>query len=172
MWQRVGKVPIVGKKGDSGLPGPAGYGVEELRPVVEGFIESTSQYISKLNAFKQYDPTYQYVGGDPTFFGGLAYYANPYYDPFPLNKSPFEDSGDNDQPYWILASSIDNSGSTNVSIYNAVNKNTSRINQLWAEVFKEIAENGGIPFDITFENLNGIALTKGCWNEELQRIEC
>lgn len=44
-----------------------------------------------------------------------------------------------------------------------------RINCLWAAVFDDLAHN---PFSFSFENLDGITLTSGVYNQPLQRIEC
>lgn len=44
-----------------------------------------------------------------------------------------------------------------------------RIDSLWAAVFDDLAHN---PFSFSFENLDGITLTSGVYNQPLQRIEC
>jgi hypothetical protein len=50
-----------------------------------------------------------------------------------------------------------------------IQENTGMITTLWNAVFMNITEN---PFEITFENLNGIIMEYGVWNELLARVEC
>ena len=45
----------------------------------------------------------------------------------------------------------------------------SRIERLENALFHDIKSN---PFLVTFENLEGIVLTKGVWNQEKKRLEC
>lgn len=47
--------------------------------------------------------------------------------------------------------------------------NTSKINILWDAVFSDITGN---PFQVTFDNLEGITLVVGIWNEAQARLEC
>lgn len=52
---------------------------------------------------------------------------------------------------------------------NQIAQNTSKISTLWDAVFNDITTN---PFQISFADLDGIALSSGVWNETLQRLEC
>lgn len=55
------------------------------------------------------------------------------------------------------------------ALENQIAQNTSKINTLWDAVFNDITTN---PFQITFENLEGVTFSSGVWNETLQRVEC
>ena len=55
------------------------------------------------------------------------------------------------------------------ALENQLTQNTSKIHTLWDAVFNDITTN---PFQITFENLDGVALSSGVWNDVFQRIEC
>lgn len=52
---------------------------------------------------------------------------------------------------------------------NQIAQNTSKISTLWDAVFNDITTN---PFQISFADLDGIALSAGVWNETLRRLEC
>lgn len=45
----------------------------------------------------------------------------------------------------------------------------ARVNVLWDALFTDITEN---PFQITFENLDGVSVEVGIWNATYQRLEC
>ena len=50
-----------------------------------------------------------------------------------------------------------------------VTNNTSKFNILWDALFSDITGN---PFQITFEDLEGLTLASGVWNEAQARLEC
>jgi len=50
-----------------------------------------------------------------------------------------------------------------------VANNKSKINILWDALFSDITGN---PFQVTFNNLDGIDLISGVWNEAQARLEC
>ena len=50
-----------------------------------------------------------------------------------------------------------------------VANNKSKINILWDALFSDITGN---PFQIIFNNLDGIDLISGVWNEAQARLEC
>lgn len=64
---------------------------------------------------------------------------------------------------WVTISSKDE------GLREQVNKNTADIKVLWDAIFKDITTN---PFNITFQNLDGITLKAGVWNQPKVRLEC
>ena len=52
---------------------------------------------------------------------------------------------------------------------NHISQHCSKIAIMWDALFGDITGN---PFMITFENLNGVTVSSGVWNESLQRLEC
>lgn len=56
-----------------------------------------------------------------------------------------------------------------IALNATVTDNSSKIQVLWDAIFGDITTN---PFEITFQDLSGITLESGVWNESLQRLEC
>ena len=56
-----------------------------------------------------------------------------------------------------------------IDLNKAVTQNTSKIQTLWDAVFSEITSN---PFQITFDDLEGLTVRSGIWNTGQRRLEC
>ncbi|MBE6012074.1 MAG: hypothetical protein E7234_05905 [Lachnospiraceae bacterium] len=61
------------------------------------------------------------------------------------------------------------SGMAHTDIRNIISALSGKVGRIEDAIFNNITAN---PFILTFDNLDGIILTKGVWNRELQRIEC
>jgi hypothetical protein len=55
------------------------------------------------------------------------------------------------------------------NLLNTINGLTTRLAVVESGLYNDVTTN---PFEITFNNLNGIILISGIWNEPMERIEC
>jgi hypothetical protein len=55
------------------------------------------------------------------------------------------------------------------SLLNTINGLATRLAVVEGGLYNDVTTN---PFEITFNNLNGLILLSGIWNEPMERIEC
>jgi hypothetical protein len=142
--------------------GPPWEGGEALESRQNSLENTVSLSVSKQEAYRKWNNTYQYAAYDPTFYNGIIYYANPLAVPA-IGESPITHT-----QKWI--NPLTEQGQLDLSqALGLIGNNAAKIAVLWVNAFGGLTSN---PFILTFDDIDDVIIDSGIWNDQINRIEC